>query len=108
MGAKESGLDLNSDMLSDNLLVSLNDRTASNRRLGNGLWAFPLPNGKRRYNHLVLCKHTFDSNQQPARRQLKARVFYDEGHVQNIELNLASKDSSHCIVNSNCLPSIPT
>lgn len=26
MGAKELGLDLNSDMLSDNLIVSLNDR----------------------------------------------------------------------------------
>lgn len=119
-GAKELGLDLNNDRPSDNLVVSLKDRIIT--PLGENLpvpshltegWVtdcehFPDLTENEVYNYLVLSKRTFDSNQQSARRQLKARIFYDEGHVQNIELNLVSQDSSHCIVKCNCLPSIPT
>ena len=78
--------------------------------LAVGLWAISWPHGKRniQLNYLVLSKRTFDSTPQSARRQLKAKIFYDEGHVQNIEINPVTRDSSHCIIKCECLPSIPT
>ncbi|CAC5410464.1 unnamed protein product [Mytilus coruscus] len=43
-----------------------------------------------------------------ARRQLKAKVFYQEGHISDIKCHQISAKCSHCIIKCHCLPSIPT
>lgn len=43
-----------------------------------------------------------------SKRQLKSRVFYEDGHVQKVEINTVCKEASHCYVRASVLPSFPT
>ncbi|XP_062611092.1 uncharacterized protein LOC134272932 [Saccostrea cucullata] len=118
-GAKDLGLDVDHDDVDsgdqhaqDKIITPLEEGIPVPSKLTEG-WVtnceyFPDITENEIYNYLVLSKRTFDLNQQSARRQLKAKIFYDEGHVQNIEINLVTKDSLHCIIKCDCLPSIPT
>jgi hypothetical protein len=55
-----------------------------------------------RNNYLVLSKHrSYDDSEMGTRRQLKAKVFYQERHISDIKCHQISEKCS-------CLPSIPT
>ena len=61
---------------------------------------------KELYNYLVLSKHrSYDDSEMGARRQLKAKVFYQEGHISDIKCHHISEKCSHCLIKC---PSIPT
>ncbi|XP_052806542.1 uncharacterized protein LOC128235787 [Mya arenaria] len=52
------------------------------------------------YNYIVL--------KGDSKRQLKARTYYVDGHVQKVEVHLISEECSHCYVQASVLPSFPT
>jgi hypothetical protein len=116
-GAKELGLDNVDDAdsavaLKAKIITPLGENLPVPSQLTTGWLSdcehFPDLTENEIYNYLVLSKRTFDSTPQSARRQLKAKIFYDEGHVQNIEINPVTRDFSHCIIKCECFPSIPT
>ncbi|XP_046568875.1 uncharacterized protein LOC124277269 [Haliotis rubra] len=61
------------------------------------------------YNYLVLSKQrTLDTDPNNAKRQLKAKVYYEDRHVHSVRYHHISADCSHCYVNAKVIPSIPT
>lgn len=61
------------------------------------------------YNYLVLNnQRTFDAASIKAKRQLKANVFYQDGHVHSVQHHQIYTDCSHCYVKARVIPSIPT
>jgi hypothetical protein len=76
---------------------------------GSNCDEFPEFTQKELYNYLVLSKHrSYDDSEMGARRQLKAKVFYQEGHISDIKCHHISEKCSHCLIKCSCLPSIPT
>ncbi|XP_052759884.1 uncharacterized protein LOC128246165 [Mya arenaria] len=61
---------------------------------------FPAVEEKDIYNYIVLKRDS--------KRQLKARTYYVDGHVQKVEVHLISEECSHCYVQASVLPSFPT
>ncbi|XP_052799423.1 uncharacterized protein LOC128231042 [Mya arenaria] len=60
------------------------------------------------YNYLVLNRsRTFDNQNMNARKQLKAKVFYEDGHVHSVKYNQISHKCSHCYVRAKVIPSLP-
>ncbi|XP_076087997.1 uncharacterized protein LOC143058383 [Mytilus galloprovincialis] len=116
-GAKDLGLDINNNAPRDDikspLLTPLGEHLPSPTELKEG-WStncdqFPDFTHKELYNFLVLSRHrSYDASEMGARRQLKAKVFYQEGHISNINCHQISEKCSHCIIKCHCLPSIPT
>jgi len=61
------------------------------------------------YNFLVLnSNRTHDARQSGAKRQLKAKVFYEDGHVHSVSYSAIIDNCSHCFVKCFVLPSLPT
>ncbi|KAL5016933.1 hypothetical protein ScPMuIL_006522 [Solemya velum] len=61
------------------------------------------------YNYLVLNRNrTFDRNATKAKRQLKAKVFYEDKHVHSIKYCAIKDACSHCYVKCKVIPSLPT
>lgn len=61
------------------------------------------------YNYLVLSQsRTFDKENMNARKQLKAKVFYEDRHVHTVRYHQISKDCTHCYIRANVIPSLPT
>ena len=61
------------------------------------------------YNYLVLNRRrTFDSKSVKAKRQLKARVFYEDKHVHSMTYCGIDENCSHCYVKCMVIPSLPT
>ena len=118
IGAKALGLDKQThgnkeNVLKEKVVTPLGENLPIPSDLKTGWMSdcqqFPDLTDRELYNYLVLSKHrTVDTNPQGARRQLKAKTFYDEGHVTDIQINLISEQCSHCLIKCNCLPSIPT
>ncbi|CAC5410778.1 unnamed protein product [Mytilus coruscus] len=118
-GAKALGLDINNnaprvlDDIKSSLLTPLGENLPSPSELKEG-WSsncdqFPDFTHKELYNFLVLSRHrSYDASEMGARRQLKAKVFYQEGHISDIKCHQISAKCSHCIIKCHCLPSIPT
>ncbi|XP_052777282.1 uncharacterized protein LOC128214699 [Mya arenaria] len=60
------------------------------------------------YNYLVLNRsRTFDNQNMNARKQLKAKVFYEDGHVHSVKYNQISHKCSHYYVRAKVIPSLP-
>ncbi|XP_052783103.1 uncharacterized protein LOC128219335 [Mya arenaria] len=60
------------------------------------------------YNYLVLNRsRTFDNQNMNARKQLKAKVFYEDGHVHSVKYNQISHKCSHCYVRAKVILSLP-
>ncbi|KAK6186542.1 hypothetical protein SNE40_008562 [Patella caerulea] len=69
----------------------------------------PMINNSDLYNYMVLSKRrTLDLGPNNAKRQLKAKVFYEDGHVHSVCYNDISHDNSHCYVKAKVIPSLPT
>ncbi|KAL3886091.1 hypothetical protein ACJMK2_026114 [Sinanodonta woodiana] len=61
------------------------------------------------YNYLVLNRRrTFDAESMKAKRQPKARVFYEDRHVHDIKFHPLSKDCTHGFVKCKVIPSLLT
>jgi len=61
------------------------------------------------YNYLVLnSQRTHDGKPTGAKRQLKAKVFYNDRHVHSVEYHEINKTISHCYIRASVIPSIPT
>ncbi|KAL5010353.1 hypothetical protein ScPMuIL_012658 [Solemya velum] len=61
------------------------------------------------YNYLVLNRNrTFDAKSTKAKRQLKAKVFYEDKHVHSIKFHSIGSKCSHSYVKSKVIPSLPT
>jgi len=61
------------------------------------------------YNYLVLnTQRTFDNQQMKATRALKAKVFFEDGHVHSLSYNHIRAQCSHCFVKCKVMPSITT
>ncbi|XP_041378712.1 uncharacterized protein LOC121390960 [Gigantopelta aegis] len=61
------------------------------------------------YNYLVLNRNrTFDSNSTNAKRQLRAKVFYEDKHVHAIMYHNITVKCTHCYVKCKVIPSLPT
>lgn len=61
------------------------------------------------YNYLVLNRcRTFDRENMNAKKQLKAKVFYEDGHVHNVRYHEIHKECTHCYVRAKVIPSLPT
>ena len=52
------------------------------------------------YNYFVLKMNT--------KRQLRSKVYYEDGHVHAIEYNSVNKKCSHCVIRAKVIPSLPT
>ena len=118
IGAKALGLDkTNTRKVLQNantsVLTPLGENLPTPSQLKDG-WSsncdeFPEFTQKELYNYLVLSKHrSYDDNEMGARRQLKAKVFYQEGHISDIKCHHISEKCSQCLIKCSCLPSIPT
>ncbi|WAR06926.1 hypothetical protein MAR_016884 [Mya arenaria] len=60
------------------------------------------------YNYLVLNhSRTFDNQNINARKQLKVKVSYEDGHVHSLKYNQISHKCSHCYVRAKVIPSLP-
>jgi hypothetical protein len=114
IGAKALGLDITSKTNTRKVLQNI--KTSVLTPLGEHLptpshlkdvWSsncdeFPEFTQKELYNYLVLSKHrSYDDSEMGTRRQLKAKVFYQERHISDIKCHQISEKCS-------CLPSIPT
>ena len=51
------------------------------------------------YNYFVLKMNT--------KRQLRSKVYYDDGHVHSIECNTVYDQCSHCVIRAKVIPSLP-
>ncbi|KAL5010709.1 hypothetical protein ScPMuIL_013014 [Solemya velum] len=60
----------------------------------------PEMNEKDIYNYFVYKLKT--------KRQLKAKVMYEDGHVHHIQVNLSGKNESHCFTRARVIPSMPS
>ena len=61
------------------------------------------------YNYLVLSKQrTLDLEENNAKRQLKAKVFYEDRHAHSIEYHDITVENSHSFVKALVIPSFPT
>ena len=52
------------------------------------------------YNYFVLKMNT--------KRQLRSKVYYEDGHVHSIEHNDVNEQCSHCVVRAKVIPSLPS
>ncbi|XP_069110245.1 uncharacterized protein [Argopecten irradians] len=52
------------------------------------------------YNYIVLKMNS--------KKQLKSKVFYDDGHVHSVQVATIDENVSHCYVRAKVLPSLPT
>ena len=61
------------------------------------------------YNYLVLSQgRTIDKEQNNAKRQLKAKVFYEDRHVHSVQYHEIDSKITHCFVRAKVIPSLPT
>jgi len=61
------------------------------------------------YNYLVLNRNrTFDKENMNAKKQLKAKVFYQDRHVHSVRYHEISAKCSHCYIRAKVIPSLPT
>ena len=117
---------LNKQPLAD---ITLNDQNRDNQRLSDKLvtplgerlpdpvnvtsWdsnvtSIPAVSDKDLYNFLVLnTNRTHDFRKSGAKKQLKAKVFYEDRHVHSILYTDITDSCSHCFVKCFVLPSIP-
>lgn len=70
---------------------------------------FPNISNNDLYNYLVLSQNrTTDSQKMMATRQLKARVFYEDRHVYDLQYHAVNEECSHCFIRAKVVPSLPT
>ncbi|ESO88647.1 hypothetical protein LOTGIDRAFT_165431 [Lottia gigantea] len=61
------------------------------------------------YNYLVLSQgRTVDKEKNNAKRQLKAKVFYEDRHVHSVQYHNIAAKITHCYVRAKVIPSMPT
>ena len=51
---------------------------------------------------------TIDKKQNNAKRQLKAKVFYEDRHVQSVQYHGIDQQITHCFVRAKVIPSMLT
>ncbi|XP_069119322.1 uncharacterized protein [Argopecten irradians] len=87
----------------DKLCTPLNERLPHPSELKNWTENFsniPDFTEKEIYNYIVLKMNH--------KKQLKSKVFYEDGHVHSVKMSDVDENSSHCYVKANVLPSLPT
>ena len=95
------------------LLTPLNETLPDPNSLVNGwtadIMAIPSLTDNELYNYLVLNKdRTVDGASNSAKRQLKAKVFYEDRHIHKLSYHSIDENVSHAFVKCKVIPSYPT
>ncbi|KAH3748206.1 hypothetical protein DPMN_182644 [Dreissena polymorpha] len=106
---KENGHHRNIDKFITPLGEELPDPMLLKANWTSSVDEIPIIGEKDIYNYLVLnTQRTFDNQQMKATRALKAKVFFEDGHVHSLSYNPIKAQCSHCFVKCKVMPSIST